>query len=211
MARWRRGEATIETMLAAGELQPVTGAAADGTPWLDKAHRTLGTARVAAGSDPDSAWTLAYDAARFACVALLAQQGLRATTRGGHVAVEKAVREQFAGQFDRFGALRRQRNEIEYPLVATASLTRQDAETATALAAELIDAANRLLPNLGLFGWALIALPSASRLSISNRSERHCPGHTARMRESPSRARRTARRRSSRVSSCLRSLPRCSM
>lgn len=83
MTRWQRGEADIERMLTEGELQALTGAAADGKQWLAKARRTLGTAAGAADTDPDSAFTLAYDAARFACTALLAQQGLRATTRGG--------------------------------------------------------------------------------------------------------------------------------
>ena len=36
-----------------------------------------------------------WAAARQACVALLAQQGLRPTTAGGHYAVEEAIRAQF--------------------------------------------------------------------------------------------------------------------
>lgn len=151
MSRWQRGEATIEQMLADGQLQSVAGAAADGQPWLAKARRTLATASAAAGSDPDSAWTLAYDAARFACTALLTHQGLRATTRGGHIAVEVAVREQFDGPFQRFDGLRRQRNEIEYPVVVTAPLSPDDAEQAIALATQLTDTAEKLLPNLSLF------------------------------------------------------------
>ena len=83
MTRWQRGEADIERLLAQGELQSLTGAAADGAQWLSKARRTLSTAKGVADADPDSAFTLAYDAARFACTALLAQQGLRATTKGG--------------------------------------------------------------------------------------------------------------------------------
>ena len=43
-------------------------------------------------NDAYSAYVLAYDAARIACIALLAQQGLRATTSGGHYAVERTVR-----------------------------------------------------------------------------------------------------------------------
>jgi hypothetical protein len=85
MKRWQRGEATIERLIAGGELQTVTGAAADGAPWLAKARRTLATAAGAVDTDPDSAFTLAYDAARFACVALLGQQGLRSTTRAESV------------------------------------------------------------------------------------------------------------------------------
>lgn len=149
--RWERGQATIERLLAGGELQSVTGAAADGGPWLAKAHRTLATARAAAGTDPDSAFTLAYDAARFACTALLTQQGLRATTRGGHYAVEVAVRDQFGEKFTQFGSLRRQRNAIEYPVIITAPLTPADARSAIELAHQLTSAAEQLLPSLGLF------------------------------------------------------------
>lgn len=151
MTRWQRGEAEIERLLADGGLQPLTGAAADGEQWLSKARRTLGTATGAADSDPDSAFTLAYDAARFACTGLLAQQGLRATTAGGHYVVEVAVRSQFGAAFDKYGGLRRQRNDIEYPMIAAARLTPDDARSAIAVATELTDAAERLLPHLGLF------------------------------------------------------------
>lgn len=151
MTRWQRGEAEIERMMADGELQALTGAAADGQPWLSKARRTLSTATGAAETDPDSAFTLAYDAARFACTALLAQQGLRATTRGGHYAVEVAVRGQFGATFDRYTGLRRQRNDIEYPLIVAARLMPTDARSAIAVATELTDAAEQLLAHLGLF------------------------------------------------------------
>src|SRR5487761_241833 len=137
MRRWQRGVATIERLLAGGELQAVTGAAADGGPWLSKARRTMTTATSAADSDPDSAFSLAYDAARFACTALLTQQGLRGTTRGGHYVVEVAVRDQFGGAFDQFGGLRRQRNDIEYPVVVVAPLTPADARSAIVLATQL--------------------------------------------------------------------------
>ena len=152
MSRWQGGEAEIERLLAGGELQKVTGAAANGEQWLEKARRTQTTAIAAADTDPDSAFTLAYDAARFACTALLAQQGLRATTRGGQYAVEVAVRRQFDGTFDAFGGLRRQRNDIEYPMIVAAQLTSADARSAIALATELIEAAEKLRPQLGLFG-----------------------------------------------------------
>src|SRR5215467_12144427 len=126
MTRWQRGEADMERLLAEGDLQSLIGAATDGAQWLSKARRTLSTATGAADSDPDSAFTLAYDAARFACTALLTQQGLRATTRGGHYAVEVVVRGQFGAAFDRYGGLRRQRNEIEYPVTVLAPLTADD-------------------------------------------------------------------------------------
>ena len=151
MSRWQKGEAAIEQLAADGELQQVTGAQADGQPWIAKARRTRASAAELINSDPDSAYILAYDAARFACVALLTHQGLRPTTTGGHYAVDVAVREQFGGPFEQFGALRRQRNELEYPSLATDTLTPSDADTAVAITTKLVDAAERMLPHLGLF------------------------------------------------------------
>jgi hypothetical protein len=90
MSRSARGEAEIEQLIARNELEPVTGAAADGAPLLDQARRTAATAAGLVSSDPYSTYVLAYDAARFACIALLAQQGLRATTSGCHYAVEQS-------------------------------------------------------------------------------------------------------------------------
>jgi hypothetical protein len=63
---------------------------------LADAGRHLATA--AAGLDADDfagAYQLAYDALRKSAAALLAVQGLRATSRGGHLAVQEAVTAQF--------------------------------------------------------------------------------------------------------------------
>jgi hypothetical protein len=150
MTRWQRGEATIEQMLKDGELQALTGIELDGRRWIAKARQTLVAAHSIAKVDPDSAYVLAYDAARFACVALLAHQGLRPTTTGGHYAVDLAIRAQFGGPFEQFGGLRRQRNVLEYKFV-TDSVTSDDANEAVKLAGGLIDAAEQMLPHLGLF------------------------------------------------------------
>lgn len=152
MSRWTRGEAVIERLLTQGELELVKGAQADGSPWIAKARRTLTSAGELSGDDPDNAYVLAYDAARFACTALLTHQGLRPTTAGGHYAVDVAVREQFGGPFQQFGGMRRQRNELEYPQFATENLSTNDAEEALSLARELIDRAEQMLEHLGLFG-----------------------------------------------------------
>lgn len=148
--RWQKGEAATERLLANGELQTVTGAHANGEPWLVKARRTLTSAAGLADADPDSAYILAYDAARFACTALLNHQGLRPTTTGGHYAVDVAVREQFGDRFEQFGGLRRQRNELEYKFAAD-SVTASDAGGAVSVAEKLVDVAEQLLPHLGLF------------------------------------------------------------
>lgn len=89
MARWKRGEAEVEALIAAGDLQQLTGAAADGERLLTKAAVTLETAGIAIERDPDSAFVLAYDPAHQALTGLLAHQGLRPTTKGGHYALER--------------------------------------------------------------------------------------------------------------------------
>jgi hypothetical protein len=95
MARRQRGEADVEQLIRRRELEHMTGPAADGAPLLAQAQKTAATAAGLVQADAHSAYILAYDAARFACIALLAQQGMRATTEGGHYAVERAVRAQF--------------------------------------------------------------------------------------------------------------------
>lgn len=151
MARWKRGETEVDALIAAGDLQKLTGDAANGERLLEKAAVTLETARSAIERDPDSAFVLAYDAARQALTALLAHQGLRPTTKGGHYAVEQAVRAQFGPGFRQFGALRRRRNELEYPERPGDDATTEEATDAVENAGAIITAAQGLLDQLGLF------------------------------------------------------------
>ena len=149
--RWSTGEATVERLLAAGHVERVQGAQADGASWLDRARRGLEAARVLAEPAPDSSVVLACDAARQACVALLAQQGLRPTTAGGHYVVEEVIRAQFGPALRAFGGLRRRRNELEYPLFPTEQASAAEAAETLKTAGEIIDAASKLVPSLGFF------------------------------------------------------------
>lgn len=151
MARWARGQTEIEQLIAAGHLERVSGGQADGTPLLSQARKTIATAAKLIPDDAYSAYVLSYDAARIACVALLAQQGLRATTNGGHYAVERAVRAQFGDRFRPFGALRRRRNELEYPRMPSDTATTDEAREAAETAERLISAATALLPQIAFF------------------------------------------------------------
>ncbi|WP_326645378.1 hypothetical protein OG884_12975 [Streptosporangium sp. NBC_01755] len=151
MTRWTRGEADVERMLTSGELQRVRGEAADGSGWLEKATTTLASAEGLRTTDPNSAYTLAYDAARFACAGLLAQQGLRATTSGGHYAVQQTVIRQFGPTFEPYGTMRRRRNELEYPEFPDEVVETTEADRAIAAARALLDATGKLLDHLGLF------------------------------------------------------------
>jgi HEPN domain-containing protein len=151
MPRWQRGEAEVEQLVRRRELEYVTGAAADGAPLLVRARRTVATAAGLVQADAYSAYVLAYDAARFACNALLAQQGMRTTTDGGHYAMERAVRAQFGEGFRPFADLRRRRNELEYPRMPADTATADEAQQAVEIAQRLITAADSLLRQLSFF------------------------------------------------------------
>lgn len=151
MARWARGEAVIERLIATGELQKVQGPAADGEPWLAKAQRTYASAVVLAATDRDSAYVLAYDAARLAGTAVLAHQGLRPTTKGGHLVVDEVLRAQFGEVFKPFRGLRIRRNELEYPAFPGDSADEAEIEKALSSADHIVRAAQKLLPSLGIF------------------------------------------------------------
>ena len=90
--KWTRGRETVDGLLAEGRLEPVTGAEADGSEWLVSAQALLESAKREHDANPEAAYVLAYDAARKASTALLAQQGLRTKTAAHHVTVEQVVR-----------------------------------------------------------------------------------------------------------------------
>ena len=151
MSRWPRGEAEIEQLIVSKQLQRVVGGQANGEHLLEKAARTLATASEIAQGDPDSAYVLAYDAARYSATALLAQQGLRPTTTGGHYAVEVALRAQFGDGFRAFGAMRRRRNELEYPSGPGETTSPEEADKAITDAGRTHRAAQQLLAMLPIF------------------------------------------------------------
>jgi uncharacterized protein (UPF0332 family) len=124
---------------------------ANGAHLIQKALRTIETAAEIADQDPDSAYVLAYDAARYAGTAILARQGLRPTTSGGHYAVEVALRAQFGEGFRSFGAMRRRRNELEYPTDPAETTTHDEARKVIQDAKGLLLAAQQLLPTLSIF------------------------------------------------------------
>jgi hypothetical protein len=135
----------VERLLAQGELEHVPSSIPHSNRLLNESQGHLASARQIVRDDPTGSYQLAYDAARKTCSALLAIQGLRATSRGGHVAVQDVVRHQFGRDFDQFSRMRRRRHQSEYPDIGTPALTTEDADEAIALAERMILAARALI------------------------------------------------------------------
>jgi HEPN domain-containing protein len=114
------------------------------------------SARRTADSDPEAACSVAYDAARKSATAVLAYQGLRPTSAGGHIVVVDVIRAQFPGvpglvSIDR---IRRRRNQAEYPdPKGYDPITAAEAKETIEVAVQCIATAERLLQldELGVF------------------------------------------------------------
>lgn len=153
--RWEEGRATIERLLRSGELQRVVPDIDSATALLKTARNHLSSATTICESDPEGAFAALYDASRKACAALLEAQGLRATSRGGHIALRDAVAAQFGslagGQALRpFDRLRRRRNDIEYP-AGDSGIDLAEIDEALVRATEMVDYAERLVEQLPVF------------------------------------------------------------
>lgn len=147
---WERGRPDIERLVNDGELERVTPSPEVADRLLVTADAHIALAGKGVEDDPAGALQLSYDAARKASAALLAIQGLRATTRGGHIAVIDAVRAQFNDRggmevFGRLHRLRRRRNTTEYPDAESPTVTEDDAKQALDTAQEVVGAAKRLI------------------------------------------------------------------
>jgi hypothetical protein len=90
--RWKEGRAVVERLLASRELDRVSADPDAAKKLIDSANRHLDSARKIRTSDPEGAYAALYDAARKSCAALLEAQGLRATSRGGHLAAARRGR-----------------------------------------------------------------------------------------------------------------------
>lgn len=152
MSGWKTGQAEIAALVDRGHLEQVSGDAANGAYLLQQARQRLAGARAALAADHIGAFELAYDATRQALTALLLQQGLRPTTAGGHIAVANAAEAQFGASFRAFNRMRRIRNQLEYPRSTTdLDLPVADTDHALVDAEQIIDAADKLLPELGMW------------------------------------------------------------
>ena len=156
MSRWAMGANEVTALIEARHLQQVTSDVDTVNALLASARRHIVSARLTVESDPEAAYSVAYDAARKSATALLNHQGLRPTTAGGHLAIVHTIRAQVPGvpgltSLDR---LRRRRNQAEYPDPRSYNpITIEEANEAISVADACVSTAERLLQldELGVF------------------------------------------------------------
>ena len=103
------------------------------------------------GRGPQPEWLPLGDTRGFDCLRKRSPSRLRPTTDGGHYVVEEVIRAQFGDLLRRFGMLRRRRNELEYLTLAGDRADADEAAVALDDARTIIQAVERLLPDLALF------------------------------------------------------------
>jgi HEPN domain-containing protein len=154
---WETGNERIQELISAGELGQVPPDTRLARRMLADAGRHLATAAAAQSTgDLPGAYQLAYDALRKSAASLLEAQGLRATSRGGHIAVQDAVVAQFGSSIRAlrsFSRLRRARNSFEYPSTETPGPSEDDVQDAIRVAAEVNEAVGKVLESGILPPW----------------------------------------------------------
>ncbi|KUL28466.1 hypothetical protein [Actinoplanes awajinensis] len=153
--RWQQGREAIDGMLARAELERVPASRDHADLLLAQAHRHLASAGAIADGDPAGAYQLLYDAARKALAAVLENQGLRATSRGGHIAVREALSAQLepplGGVLRPFDRMRRRRNQLEYPSAASPAITPDETRRDLPKVEEILGVAARVMDQMSPF------------------------------------------------------------
>jgi hypothetical protein len=154
---WEPGRDRVQQLIDDAEVERVAPDVELARWLLADAGRHITSASAAkATGDMSGAYQLAYDAFRKSAASLLEAQGLRATSRGGHLAVQEAVTAQFGAPvriFRSFGRIRRARNSFEYPSNNTLGPSAEDVDDAVRVATEAYSAAGTILDQDLLTPW----------------------------------------------------------
>ncbi|MGN9907208.1 hypothetical protein ACTMTJ_06575 [Phytohabitans sp. LJ34] len=150
--RWQQGREALDGMIARRELERIPASRDHADLLLAQARRHLDSSQIIGQTDPAGAYQLLYDAARKALAAVLENQGLRATSRGGHIAVREAVTAQLdpplGSIFRPFDRLRRRRNQAEYPSAEGPGFTADEVARDLPKVREIVAAVDKVLDQM---------------------------------------------------------------
>ncbi|HJD84966.1 HEPN domain-containing protein [Kitasatospora aureofaciens] len=155
MSRWEQGRTVVDDLIHRKEVERVPASTEHAEAELAQARQHLASARMLLDVDPVGAYSLAYDAARKALAAVLVNQGLRATSRGGHVAVYETVKAQLdpplGGILRPFSRMRVRRNESEYRSAEAPPVTPEEVRGDLPKAQAIIELAEKAMPHMGRY------------------------------------------------------------
>ena len=150
--RWNQGREVIDGLIADGLVERVAPSREHADRLIALAYAHLSSATAICAQDPAGGYAMTYDAARKALTAVLQNQGLRPTTRGGHLAVYQVVRAQLSPPLGDvlmpFDRMRRQRHDVEYPPVDAPELTEADVREDIPKARALVQLAAKVLDDM---------------------------------------------------------------
>lgn len=150
--KWQQGRATIDAMLARGELEQVRPNREHADVLVRQARDHIAAAGSITTLDPVGAFQLLYDASRKALCAVLENQGLRVTSRGGRLAVIEAVRAQLdpplGGALKPFDRMRRRRNDAEYPRPDAQGFLPDDVKAEIPKVEQIVETAAKVLDQM---------------------------------------------------------------
>jgi hypothetical protein len=153
---WEQGRDTIEKLIASAALEQVPASREHADLLIAQARKHLESARVIAGTDPEGAYAMVYDAARKALTAVLENQGLRTTRlRGHHQSAYEAVVAQLVPpmgkQLRPFNRMRQTRGSAEYPKRDEPALSTEDVLEDRAKSEEIVDICAKVLDHMPVF------------------------------------------------------------
>lgn len=152
---WNQGRVAVDQLLADGDLERVAPSRVHADRLLAQAKRHVDSAETTCQSEPEGAYSTPYDAARKALWSILANQGLRPTRRGGHVAAYRAAAAQLdpplGTQIRPFDRMRRQRNSYEYAQGDAPDLTSESVMADVPKVRSIIAIADRVLDNMPVY------------------------------------------------------------
>lgn len=155
IVRWQQGRTEVDRLMTEGRIERVAANRELAELILMQSRRHLASAGALLESDETGAFQLAYDAARKAMAAILANQGLRAKGMGAHATLLDVVMAQLhpplGATFEAFDWMRRLRNTTEYPDAEKPIAEANDVTEAIGAARRIIDAAEQMLGNMPVY------------------------------------------------------------
>jgi len=155
IASWQQGRAQVDRLIAERRVERVSANPELAAVMIAQSRAHLLSAAALLDSDVSGAFQLAYDAARKALAAVLANQGLRTKGMGAHASLLDVVMAQLdpplGPTLRSFDWMRRLRNSTEYPDAEKPTADATDVTEAIAAAGRIVDAAERALADMPVY------------------------------------------------------------